>query len=90
LISEWQNNRQRQIRFESELIPLANERIHAVIGAYRGNKASLSDLVAARRNQIDIRLQSLQLQSDTARLWAQINFLAPVNSDMANANKELQ
>lgn len=79
LINEWQNNRQRYTRFESELIPLANERIQAVIGAYRGGKASLSDLLAARRNQIDMRLQSLQLQSDTARLWAQINFLVPMN-----------
>lgn len=90
LISEWQNNRQRNARFESELIPLANERIQAVIGAYAQGKASLSDLLAARRNQIDIRLQSLQLQSDTARLWAQINFLSPTDWDMANSTKELQ
>ena len=87
MLGEWQNDRDRVSRFESELIPLANQRIDAVLTAYRGGKASLLDLLAARRDEIDVRLQSLQLQNDTARLWAQLNFLTPTESTTA-MNKE--
>jgi outer membrane protein TolC len=49
------------------------------LGAYRGGKSSLSDVLVARRNETEVRLQALQLQADTARLWAQLNFLFPVD-----------
>jgi hypothetical protein len=31
----------------------------------------------ARRSEIDVRLQALQLGQETDRLWAQLNFLFP-------------
>jgi outer membrane protein TolC len=75
MIAEWQNDRERVTRYEEEVLPLAAERTEAVVGAYRGGKSSLSEVLLARRNEIDLRLQALQLQSETARLWAQLNFL---------------
>lgn len=77
MINEWQNNRERHGRYERELIPLAKERTAATLTAYRGGKAGLIDVLAARRSEIDVRLQALQLEADTARLWAQLNFLIP-------------
>jgi outer membrane protein TolC len=77
MINEWQNNRERHARYERELIPLARERTMASIVAYRGGKSGLAEVLAARRNEIDVRLQALQLEADTARLWAQLNFLFP-------------
>jgi outer membrane protein TolC len=77
MINEWENKRERGMRYRRELIPLAQERTSAVLTAYRGGKASLPDVLAARRNEIDVRLQALQLDSETARLWAQLNFLWP-------------
>jgi outer membrane protein TolC len=85
MINEWENNRERHARYERELIPLANERTQAAIAAYRGGKASLADVLAARRNEIDVRIQALQLATDTARIWAQINFLFPTNDIAAHA-----
>lgn len=79
MLDEWQTNRERAIRYEKELIPLAQERTQALIATYRGGKSSLTELLAARRAEVDIRLQLLQLQADTARLWAQLNFLFPVD-----------
>lgn len=79
-INEWQNGRERLARYERELIPLAKERTLAAIAAYRGANASLADVLAARRNEIEVRMQSLQLETGTARLWAQLNFLFPVES----------
>lgn len=80
MIEEWQNNRERATRYERELIPLARERSQAVMAAYRGGKSSLNDVLAARRNELDTHLQTLQLQADAARLWAQLNFLIPVDN----------
>jgi outer membrane protein TolC len=77
MMNEWQNNRERHDRYERELIPLAKERTAGTLTAYRAGKASLTDALAARRGEIDVRLQALQLEADTARLWAQLNFLFP-------------
>jgi outer membrane protein TolC len=77
MIAEWENDRERSARYERELLPLAAERTQATLAAYRGAKANLADVLVSRRNEIDVRLQALQLQMDTARLWAQLNFLVP-------------
>ncbi len=77
LLSQWNNNRTRIVRYEQELLPLAEQQIAAQNSAYRGGKASLNELLAARRNAMEMRQQLLQLQLDTARLWAQLQFLAP-------------
>ncbi len=76
-IQEWENGRERRARYERELVPLARDRTRAALAAYRGGKANLADVLAARRNEIEVRMQALQLEMETARLWAQINFLFP-------------
>ncbi|MES2259959.1 MAG: TolC family protein [Pseudomonadota bacterium] len=88
LIAEWENNRERHARFVRELLPLAHERIAAALAAYRGGKATLNELLAARRNELDVRLQALQLEMDIARLWAQLDFLAPDEHAATILNKE--
>lgn len=77
MIAEWENDRERSARYAREVLPLATERSQATLGAYRGSKASIADVLLARRNEIDVRMQALQLEMDTARLWAQLNFLSP-------------
>jgi outer membrane protein TolC len=77
MVQEWENDRERLARYQAEIVPLAVERTRAVQAAFRGGKASLTDLLLARRGEIDLRLQSLQLEMETARLWAQLNFLFP-------------
>jgi outer membrane protein TolC len=77
MIAEWENDRERRARYEHDLLPLATERTEAALAAYRGAKATITDVLLARRSEIDVRLQALQLEMDTARLWAQLNFLFP-------------
>jgi len=36
----------------------------------------------ARRNEIEVRMQAVQLEMDAARLWAQLNFLFPDSAGM--------
>ena len=79
MVAEWQTNRERLARYSRELIPLAQERSGASLAAYRGGKATLAEVLAARRGELDVHLSSLQLEADTARLWAELNFLFPIS-----------
>lgn len=82
MVVEWENGRERLARFERELIPLAKERTKAALSAYQGGKANLTDLLLARRDEVDLRMQAVQLEMDIARLWAQLNFLFPDSAGM--------
>jgi outer membrane protein TolC len=86
MIAEWENDRERRSRYEREVLPLATERTQATLAAYRGAKATITDVLLARRSEIDVRLQALQLDTDTARLWAQLNFLFPDSDAAAHGN----
>lgn len=77
MIVEWQNDRERLARYERELVPLARERAQAALAGYQGGKTSITDLLGARRNEADVRMQAVQLEMDTARVWARLNFLIP-------------
>jgi outer membrane protein TolC len=92
MIVEWQNGRERIDRYTRASLPLAGERSQSVLAAYRGGKATLAEVLAARRNEAETRMQALQLQLETARLWAQLNFLFPeggtVQHSAMNSNQE--
>lgn len=77
MVREWENGQERLARYKTEIVPLAAERTRALQAAFRGGKSNLTDLLLARRSEIDLRLQALQLEMETARLWAQLNFLYP-------------
>ena len=89
MLNEWQGNRERQARLEQDLLPLARSRTASAVAQYRGGKMSLADVLAARRRELDARLQVLQLEADTARLWAQLRFLVPAGGQRdANAGAD--
>lgn len=73
----WQSGRERITRYKRESLPLAAERSQAMLAAYRGGKGTLADVLAARRGEVELRLQALEVELETARLWAQLNFLFP-------------
>src|SRR5256886_3271261 len=52
MIAEWENDRERSARYARELQPLAAERTQATLGAYRGAKASIAEVLIARRSEI--------------------------------------
>jgi outer membrane protein TolC len=83
MLQEWQSNRNRLSRYDASLVPLAAERQQATLAAYRGGGGTLSAVLDARRNDIDTRIDRLRLEMETARLWAQLNYLIPVGHDLA-------
>jgi outer membrane protein TolC len=77
MLVEWQNDRERLGRYRRDIVPLARERARAALAAYQGARTSISDLLAARRNESDVRRQAVQLEADAARLWARLTYLIP-------------
>lgn len=76
-LNDWQTGKERVVRYREELIPIARQRTEATLTAYRIGKSDLAAGLLARRDEIDVRMQALTLEMETARSWAQINFLIP-------------
>lgn len=79
MLQEWQSNGARLQRYDATLLPLAAERVRAALASYRSGGASLAAVFDARRAEIDTRMERLRLEADSARLWAQLNFLTPAS-----------
>jgi outer membrane protein TolC len=82
MLDEWRSGRERLARYRRELEPLAADRSAAVLAAYRGGKAGLAEVLAARHDELEVRLQALQIAAETAKRWAQLNFLYPSGRGM--------
>ncbi|MEO6032107.1 MAG: TolC family protein [Burkholderiaceae bacterium] len=85
MLQEWQSNRERLRHYDKALLPLAGERTQATLSAYRGGGGTLASVLEARRNEIDTRIERIRLEMETARLWAQLEFLMPAGSGAAAA-----
>lgn len=77
LMNKWHTSRERHARYERQLAPLAQARTAGQLAAYRGGKASLADVLAARNAELAVHLEALQLEAEAAQLWAQLNFIFP-------------
>ena len=77
LINDWQNGKERVSRYNKQLLPIAAQRTEAALTSYQVGKSDLANALAVRRDEIDTRIQALSLELETARLWAQLNYLAP-------------
>ena len=77
LLQSWQANRERLQRYTATLLPLAAERTTAATTAYRSRTGSLDAVLEARVGEIEARVAYLELELETATLWAELNYLVP-------------
>lgn len=87
-LNDWQTGKDRLSRYCNELIPTARQRTEAALTSYRTGKSDLASALSARRDEIDTRMQALTLEMETARSWAQLNFLVPEHSMPAQAKEQ--
>jgi outer membrane protein TolC len=80
---EWQSNRHRLAQYDATLTPLAAERTRAALAAYRGGSGPLGAVLEARRMEIDLRMERLNLEMQTVSLWAQLEYLIPAEHGAA-------
>lgn len=75
--TDWEAASERLQRFDNTLLPLARERTRLTLAAYRGGQGPLSTVLEARRIEIDLRLQQLQLAAEQGRAYAQLLYFLP-------------
>ena len=81
MLLESRSKRERLRRYDGALLPLAQDRTKSALAAYRAGSGLLAAVLEARRNEIDVQFERLQLERDVARLWAQLNYLVPSGHD---------
>jgi outer membrane protein TolC len=72
--AEWNSLVERQRRLSAALLPLARQRIDLAMAAYRSGQGNLAAVLEARRAEVEAQLQLLDLQRDSARVWAQLQY----------------
>lgn len=87
LLLERQSKLDRRRRYDATLLPLAQDRTRAALAAYRAGSGSLVAALDARRNEIEVQLERLQLERDVALLWARLNYLVPAGHDAPLPNR---
>jgi outer membrane protein TolC len=86
-LQEWQSNRERLLNYDRALIPLAAERTVVALAAYRGATSPLSAVLEARRAEIEVQIERLRLEMETAALWAQLEYLIPATALSSDREK---
>ncbi|MGE3296427.1 MAG: TolC family protein [Porticoccaceae bacterium] len=73
----WRAGLERLAAYDRTLVPVASARTQAALAAYRGASGPLSAVLEARRMEIDICLERLRIEQETAGLWATLEYLLP-------------
>lgn len=81
----WRADLERLAAYDRTLLPLAAERTQAALAAYRGASGSLTAVLEARRMEIDIRLERLRIEQETAEVWASLEYLLPAEPEAVAA-----
>jgi outer membrane protein TolC len=73
----WRAGLERLAYLDAQRQPLATQRVDAALAAYRGGREGLGTLLQARRDALNLALERLALERETAGLWAQLEYLIP-------------
>lgn len=84
MLHEWRSATERLQRYDTALLPLAEQRSAAALSAYRSGTGSLTALLEARRSALDVQAERLRIEMERARLWANLNYLLP-NEEASDA-----
>lgn len=76
-LNDWEAGKQRLAALRSDLLPAARNRTEGALTGYRSGKGDLAAVLSARRDELDAQMQVLQLEMETARQWAQLEFVVP-------------
>lgn len=74
---DWQAGLARLAHLDAQRQPLAMQRVDAALAAYRGGREGLGPVLQARRDSLNLALERLALERDTAGLWARLEYLIP-------------
>jgi outer membrane protein TolC len=73
----WRSNLSRLQNYDHRLLPLAAQRVEALLAAFGSGTATLAEVLDAQRMLINTRLEKLSLEQQTAAYWAELEYLFP-------------
>ena len=72
--ADWQSSGERLQRFDESILPLAKQRIAAALAAYQAGRIDLNTVLLARRDELEIKLQRLNLAVEAQRAQLQLQY----------------
>jgi outer membrane protein, heavy metal efflux system len=76
---QWRSGLDRLDFLDTRRVPLSAQRVDAALAAYRGGREGLGPVLQARRAVLDLALERLLLERQTAGAWAQLEYLLTDN-----------
>lgn len=80
-LQEWQHlaraAQERLAIIDTHRLPLAQQRVEAVLGSYRSGTASLADVLAARQQTLSLQLERIEAELEGERMRASLHYLLP-------------
>ena len=76
-LADFDSAQRRIERYETVLMPLANERIGAALAAYEGGRGELPGVLEAERARTEAELGLIQSLIERGRAWANLSFAYP-------------
>ena len=76
---QWRSGLDRLDFLDTRRAPLSAQRVDAALAAYRGGREGLGPVLQARRAVLDLALERLLLERQTAGAWAQLEYLLTDN-----------
>ncbi|WP_410498848.1 TolC family protein [Chitinibacter sp. S2-10] len=73
-IADLQRLQQAEQRYQTTLIPLAEEKITLSLTAWKSGKGALSEVIAARRDRLDTQLKAISISGELQQLQARLHF----------------
>ncbi|MBH9577065.1 TolC family protein [Inhella proteolytica] len=82
-LAEWQRLQRAVARARGELLSLAEQRIALTLAAYRSGRASLTEVVAARRERAELLLKAIAMEGERDAMAARLQLTtAPEPTDV--------
>ena len=75
-LAEWQGLRRQVDRLETDAIPLARDRAKTALASYAAG-GELQPWIAARRDEIELRVEHARQLGELGRAWASLAYLLP-------------
>ncbi len=75
-LATWSSLRDQHARFQKTLLPLARDRSAVALAGY-ANAEPLRPWIDARRDEIELERQSVQVEADLGRVWLALDTLLP-------------
>lgn len=76
---QWRSGLDRLDLLDTRRAPFSAQRVDAALAAYRGGREGLGPVLQARRAVLDLALERLLLERQTAGAWAQLEYLLTDN-----------